>query len=172
MKKLFVMLLAVALTAIAASADEASRYRAFADTLRAEVFSTELPAFRLKEIPQKYSKESAVIKAIYQSVEARKRTGVGVGVGILGLPSVTRRARVEFGRLTRMLLHINDKAALDKYSEFDFDLNSKKSFYRGYEKKRFVMGVRLIKPDGSIVDVDTSDFVEVNMRLIFMELFP
>lgn len=162
MKKLFVMLLAVTLTAIAASADEASRYRAFADTLRTEVFSTELPAFRVKEIPQKYSKESAVIKAIYQSVEARKRTGVGVGVGILGLPSVTRRARVEFGRLTRMLLHINDKAALDKYSEFDFDLNSKKSFYRGYEKKRFVMGVRLIKPDGSIVDVDTSDFVEVN----------
>lgn len=156
------MLLAVLLTALAAVADAGAKYKAFADTIRAEVFGAELPAFGVKEIPQKYGKESAVIKAVYQNIEARKRTGLGVGVGIIGLPSVTRRARVEFGHLTRMLLHINDKAALEKYSEFDFDIDSKESFFRGYEKKRHAMGVRLVKPDGRIVDIDTSDFVEVS----------
>ena len=94
-------------------------------------------------------------------MEAKKKTGVGVGVGMLGLPMVSRRARVEFGYLTRMLIHVNDKAAIEKNSEFDFGIDRKKKYFEGYEKNRHAMGIRLIKPDGRIVDIDTSEFVEV-----------
>ncbi len=142
-------------------ADDMAEYRAFADTVRADVYSMDLPAFKVREIPEKYRNESAVYKAIYENFDAKKKTGVGVRPGPLMLPTISRRARVEAGHLTRMLIHVNDKAALEKYSEFDFGTDNKKSYYEGYEKSRHAMGVRLIKPDGRIVDIDTSDFVEV-----------
>lgn len=60
-----------------------------------------------------------------------------------------------------MLIHINDKAALEKYSELDFNTNKKTRYWDGYEKNRHAMGVRLIKPDGRTIDIDTSEFIEV-----------
>ena len=160
MKK--VMMMAVALMcALAGYADALSEYKAFGDTIRSDVYSLDLPAFKVKEIPEKYRNESAVIKGIYESFDAKKKTGVGVRPGPLLLPTVSRRARVEAIHLTRMLIHINDKAALEKYSELDFGIDHKKKYFEGYEKSRRAMGVRLVKSDGSIVDVDTSEFVEV-----------
>lgn len=64
-------------------------------------------------------------------------------------------------QLTRMLILINDKAALEKYSELDFDTDSKTKNYDGYDRRQYTMGVRLIKPDGRIIDIDTSEFIEV-----------
>lgn len=156
-----ILLVILTLSALCTHADDARKYREFADTVARDVYAMELPAFQIKEIPAKYNNESAVVKAVYESVEARKKTGVGVGVGMFGLPMVSRRARVEFGYLTRLLIHVNDKAAVEKYAEFDFGIDHKRKYYEGYEKNRHTMGVRLIKPDGRILDVDTSDFVEV-----------
>ncbi len=161
MKKVIIAILSILFFALVVRADDAAKYRAFVDTIKAEVFATELTALKTKDIPEKYRNSSAVIKAVYESVEARKKTGVGVGAGMFGLPTVTRRARVEFGHLQRMLVHVNDKAAIEKYSEFEFDINSKESFYKSYEKSRYAMGVRLIKPDGRIIDIDTSEFIDV-----------
>ncbi len=161
MKNIIIAILTLLLCVLVVKADKASDYRAFADTVRADVFAEVPPGFDVKDIPAKYSGESAVVKAVYENINAKKKTGMGVGVGIVGLPSITRRARVEFGHLMRMLIHVNDKAALDKYSEFAFDTDDKRTFYKSYEKNRHTIGVRLIKPDGRIVDIDTSDFVEV-----------
>lgn len=162
MRKL--ILFFVSLTTCYASlfADDTEKYRAFADTIKAEVYSMDLPSFNTKEIPEKYRNESAVIKAVYEEINAKKKTGVGVEPGFMMLPMVARRAKVEFEQLTRMLIHINDKAALEKYSEFDFGTDSKRSFFKGYAKKKRAMGVRIIKPDGTIRDVDTSEFYEVS----------
>jgi hypothetical protein len=44
----------------------------------------ELPAFNVKEIPDKYRNESAVIKAIYEDVDAKKKTGFGIRSGSRG----------------------------------------------------------------------------------------
>ena len=157
-----VTFLAVALlSTLLIHADDMKKYREFADTIRKEVYSMELPAFQIKEIPEKYKNESAVIKAVYEDVDAKKKTGIGVAPGFFIIPKISGRARVEFGHLTRMLIHINDKAAIEKYSEFDFGIDKKRKTWDGYEKNRHVMGVRLVKPDGRIVDIDTSEFVEV-----------
>ena len=140
-------------------ADDLEKYREFADTIRKDVYSMDLPAFRHSEVPAKYRNESAVIKAVYEEVDAKKKTGFGRKSG--SLLRFSPKAQVRGGRLTRMLIHVNDKAALEKYSEFDFSTDRKKKNWDGYDKSRHVLGVRLLKPDGRTVDIDTSDFVEV-----------
>ncbi|WP_288716965.1 DUF3857 domain-containing protein [uncultured Duncaniella sp.] len=157
MKKVILTTVAL-ISALLSYADSKEDYRRFTDTIRAEVYAMELPAFNVKEIPDKYRNESAVIKAIYEDVDAKKKTGFGRMSGTLRF---SRKAQVQGSHLTRMLIHVNDKAALEKYSEFDFSTDKKTRNWDGYAKNRRAMGVRLIKPDGRTVDIDTSEFIEV-----------
>ena len=133
------------------------KYRKFVESVRAEVYSMDLPAFNVREIPEKYRNESAVYKAIYEDFDARNKTSMGRNIG----PSGNTRPGVDAVHLTRMLIYVNDKAAIEKYSEFEFGTDDKTEYTLGSEERRRAMGVRLIKPDGRIVDIDTSDFVEV-----------
>lgn len=157
MKKVILTTVAL-ISALLSYADSKEDYRRFTDTIRAEVYAMKLPAFNVKEIPDKYRNESAVIKAIYEDVDAKKKTGFGRMSGTLRF---SRKAQVQGSHLTRMLIHVNDKAALEKYSEFDFSTDKKTRNWDGYAKNRRAMGVRLIKPDGRTVDIDTSEFIEV-----------
>lgn len=158
MRKFILTTIALAGCALLASADKKDEYLRFADTIRAEVYSLELPQFKVKEIPEMYRNESAVIKAVYEEVDAKKKTGFGLIPGTLRFSA---KAQIRGSHLTRLLVHINDKAALDKYSELDFDTDRRTKYWDGYEKNRHSMGVRLIKPDGTVIDIDTSEFVDV-----------
>lgn len=157
-KSILVVVMTAMCAAVPAFADDAEEYRLFVEDTRNAVYSMELPAFEVREIPEKYKNESAVVIAAYHELDARKKTGFGRVPGSLRF---TRKAQVEGGELSRMLIHINDKAALDKFSEFDFATDMKKKMSDAHRKQRHVMGVRVIKPDGRIVDVNTDDFVEV-----------
>ena len=66
--------------------------------------------------------------------DAKKKDRCWSSSGTDDAPTISRRARIEAGHLTRMLIHINDKAALEKYSEFDFGIDNKKNYFEGYEK--------------------------------------
>ena len=149
MKKVILTTVAL-ISALLSYADSKEDYRRFTDTIRAEVYAMELPAFNVKEIPDKYRNESAVIKAIYEDVDAKKKTGFGRMSGTLRF---SRKAQVQGSHLTRMLIHVNDKAALEKYSEFDFSTDKKTRNWDGYAKNRRAMGVRLIKPDGRTIEI-------------------
>lgn len=140
-------------------AENSEEYRLFANEVREAVYSMDMPEFEIRDIPDKYDNESAVFIAIYHELNARKKTGFG---HLPGTIRFSAKARVEGGELCRMLIHINDKAALEKFSEFDFSTDLKKKMSNAHRKQRKVMGVRLIKPDGNIVEVSTDDFVEVN----------
>ena len=153
---LFFCLVCISFTA---RADDAQDYKLFADEVRTSGYSMDLPEFEIKDIPEKYSGESAVFVAIYHELNARKKTGFG---HLPGTIRFSAKARVEGGELCRMLIHINDKAALNKFAEFDFSTDMKKKMSNAHRKQRNVMGVRVIKPDGRVVDISTDDFVEVN----------
>lgn len=140
------------------SADEAADYKIFVDETREAVYSMDLPAFDVREIPARYRDESAVYVAVYNELDARKKTGFGHLPGTLRF---SRKARVEGGELYRVLVYVNDKAALEKFSEFDFATDMKKKMSNAHRRQRHTMGVRVIKPDGRIVDVDTGEFVDV-----------
>ncbi|MDE5595850.1 MAG: DUF3857 domain-containing protein [Muribaculaceae bacterium] len=153
---LFILLSSLAV--FSAKADEAEDYRIFADEVKSAVYSTEMPEFEVREIPEKYADASAVFVAIYHELNARKKTGFG---HLPGTIRFSAKARVEGGELCRMLIYINDKAGLEKFSEFDFATDMKKKMSNAHRKQRHVMGVRVIKPDGTINDVNTDEFVEV-----------
>lgn len=143
------------------SADEAADYKIFADETREAVYSMDLPSFAVRDVPERYRDESAVYVAVYNELDARKKTGFGHLPGTLRF---SRKARVEGGELYRMLILVNDKAALEKFSEFDFETSMKKKMSNAHRRQRHTMGVRVIKPDGRIIDVATDDFVDVDER--------
>ncbi|MBP2690525.1 MAG: hypothetical protein J6B44_01680 [Muribaculaceae bacterium] len=143
---------------ISMRADEKDDYKLFADEIRSAVYAMDLPEFEIKEIPEKYDNESAVFVAIYHELNASKKTGFGRLPGTLRFSA---KARVEGGELCRMLIHINDKVALEKFSEFDFATDIKKKMSNAHRKQRHVMGVRVIKSDGKQITVNTDDFVEI-----------
>lgn len=155
----FLFLLVSVFCVFTAKADDAEDYKLFVDEVKSAVYSMDMPEFEIKDIPDKYDNESAVFVAIYHELNARKKTGFG---HLPGTIRFSAKARVEGGELFRMLIHINDKAALEKFSEFDFSTDMKKKMSNAHRKQRHTMGVRVIKPDGKVVEVSTDDFVEVN----------
>ena len=161
MKKTLLILSMALLWATQLRADDVAEYKKFAESIRNEVYSMDIPEFKVTDIPEKYKDESAVIIAMYSSLAAEKKTGLAFE---LWIPST--RARIWADELDRMLIHINDKNALDRFSEFDFAIMGKRDWrdglsYKANEKVRKVLGAKIIKPDGRVIEVDTDDFLEV-----------
>ncbi len=139
-----------------ARADSASDYRKYAEETREWVYSMDLPAFDVREIPEKFKDESAVYIAIYNSLSIERPSEQR------RLPLLYSREKcVEQAMLERSLVYINDKAALDEFSEYDFlaTVTRKHGAYK--QQSRMVMGVKVIKPDGTETVIDTDDYVEV-----------
>lgn len=159
MKRLKLILsLLLVLISMSLRADEASDYRKFVDDTRAWVYSLDLPAFKVREIPEKYKNESAVYVAVYNSLAVIRNTEQSRLPGTLRF---SRDKRIESGQLERNLIYINDKASLDKFSEYDYLTSVTRKKDMSQRKYRFALGVKVIKPDGSETVVDTDDYVEV-----------
>lgn len=138
-------------------ADKLEKYKAFADTIRQNVWGMDLPQFKNTDIPAKYKNESAVIVAAYRDVSVTQKSRLDL-FSVINLNFKMKR-NIICSDLNRVCIRINDQAALKKYSEFDFI-----SYYRRYrygwsEKVQHVLGVRVIKPDGTIREVGTDDYV-------------
>lgn len=58
-----------------------------------------------------------------------------------------------------MLVQINDKAALKEFSEFDYKAEIRKKEWRYDENYQQVLGVRIIKPDGTVNEVSTDEYM-------------
>ncbi len=159
MTKLFSIFLAVAvLCGFEARGDEASDYKKFVEETKTWVYSLDLPAFEVREIPEKYNDQSAVYVVIYNSLAVIRNNEPG------RLPGTLRFAndkRIESGMLQRKLIYINDRAALDEFSEYDFTSATTMKYNMSQRKYRQVLGVKVIKPDGTERVVDTDDYVEV-----------
>ena len=143
---------------IAVRADEAEDYRKYAEETRDWVYALDLPAFNVREIPEKYKDESAVYIAVYNNLSILRNTDP------TRLPGTIRYSRdklVEQGMLERSLVYINDKAALDEFSEYDFLTSTTYKRDASRINRRVVMGVKVIKPDGTETVIDTDDYVEV-----------
>ena len=151
-------LLVMLLTLTPVHADDEKKYLKFAAELREKVWSDDDPMFKNYTCPQQYSDPdvcSAVILASCTDAEVTRKSFIRM-TGLLMLDNNKKLGRHE---LNRMLIKLNDAAALKKFSEFDYT-TFKKSYYKGMEDKRQqVLGVRVIKPDGRIVDVNTDDYM-------------
>ncbi len=102
------------------------------------------PYAKITAIPEKWNKESAVI--IYQEFNYEYE-------------GTTRS--VDYRESTRRRIKLLDKSAVDTYSEFSFAERFKveKGFYG--KGGRVIAGVKVIKSDGTEMEIDMEDAVEV-----------
>ena len=156
MKKLLTLMLA-SLLLFAAQANDEKKYAEFAEQLKQQVWSTPSVEFSNYYCPDEYVKNySAVILASRTDVELTRKSYIKM-TGLMGFSGAKKLGRHE---LTRMLIKLNDDAAIKKFSEFDYS-TFKKSYtiFGQQESEMKVLGVRVIKPNGKIVNVNTSDYM-------------
>lgn len=167
--KRFTVILLMSAVYLMAVADSSQKYREYADTIRKEVWGMDLPSFKSPASAEKYGDESAVILAAYRGINAKKKTGIAFNVAMLTnilTSPIKTTPQIHATDLYRRLIQINDRAALEKFSEFELVTKEKTSnalnFWANYkEDVNYVLGVRIIKPDGRTIDVDTNDFIDV-----------
>ena len=153
-----VVMLLMGLTILTANANDEKDYARFAEELRQKVWSDNDPMFSNYQCPEKYTNSqlySAVILAARTDVDVTRKSYIRMtGLMMFGNPKMLGRHE-----LNRMLIKLNDAAALKKYSEFDYSTFKRGRNYRGLEEKvQQVLGVRVIKPDGRIVNVDSKEY--------------
>jgi len=120
--------------------------------VRAEVWGWDLPQFRNYAVPDKYRNESAVIIARYKQVEAKRQNKLASFLQSGGFSPSMYYTDTE-----RFLVKINDKAALKDFSEVSFRKELETRGFYGFNKFRTLIGARIIKPDGTIREVDVAN---------------
>lgn len=149
--------LVLLLSCVTARADEKSDYLKLAQQVREEVWNDTPADFKKREVPEKYKNESAVILSYYREVStdySRKATSE-----LLLNFRLTRQ--IDCSDMERMLIQINDKKALKDYSEFSFRTKTKK-WFAGYQTKtKTIVGIRVLKKNGSVQVVSLDDYVDV-----------
>lgn len=136
------LLLSTAYQAGAQSKQE-REYQEEATQVKQEIWDAKDPAFARTDIPEKYRNESAVIIAMNFKLGAdhsRRQDHI----------AMTLHERVK----------IQDKAALENYSEFNLQKLRSGGWHSGYKLTSF-MGIRVIKPNGQQRDIDMKDAVSV-----------
>lgn len=142
------------LLAVRAGAFDQKDYKAYAETVRQEVWGMDLPEFRHPKPTDRFADQSAVILAAYDEYDVTKRDKFNF------FSATGTVAEVKCYTITRQQVQINDEAALKLYSEFDFmSYARRRSLYYGKMEMRRVLGVRIIKPDGTVNEVPTDDYV-------------
>lgn len=126
-----------------AQSKQEREYQEEATQVKQEIWDAKDPAFARTDIPEKYSNESAVIIAMNFTLGAdhnRRKDHI----------AVTLHERIK----------IQDKAALENYSEFNLQKLKSGGWNSGVKLTSY-MGIRVIKPNGQQRDIDMNDAVNV-----------
>ncbi len=127
-------------------------YKQMADDLEQRIFGTPDTAFASNTIPDFYKTESAVILAKKISMETSSRKA--------GSIFFNRGTRTVFNFLNiyREKILLNDKSALEEYSELTFtQLQQKNRTIVGNHKNYSFVNIRVIKPNGTIQKVNVDE---------------
>lgn len=150
-------LLMMQLVCLPVKADDKADYLKLAQKVRQEVWDNTPVDFKKRAVPEKYKKESAVILSYYKELSTDYHRKATTELFISG--RLTRQIDCE--DMERMLIQINDKKALEDYSEFSFLTKSKKWQGGYHHTTNTIMGIRVLKKDGTVQVVDFDDYVDV-----------
>lgn len=130
---------------------QADEQQDYARQVRQEVWNWDKPEFRNYNVPEEYNNESAVVLARHQEIEVRSKR-------------IVQLVRLYYTEIDRRMVKINDNVSLEYYSDLSFAerLKLRSATYGGKNQVRTIIGVRVIKPDGTIQDVDVDEAVQVN----------
>ncbi|MBV7528990.1 DUF3857 domain-containing protein [Chitinophaga sp. sic0106] len=145
---LFCMLLSE--MASAQSRKVIEKYNDRAAAARAEVWSWEIDAFNNPDLKKIDTKQSAVVLAKHIDVKLLSTKNVTAS-----LIKFYVKRDFYYGTTVREMVKINDKVALEEYSQFSFNKFRRLNGFRA--KATSIIGVRIIKPDGSIKEVKVDE---------------
>lgn len=129
-------------------------YKKRSEEVRNEVWNWNIKAFKETKVPDSARKFSYVVIARHNEVEASARNKVhyyGISMAVSKEKTIVRTFRER--------VKIQDKAALESYSSINYTAYEGKKV--GVEKSDVVsfVGVRIIKPDGAVKEVDADETV-------------
>ena len=129
-------------------------YKKHSAEVRAEVWNWNKPAFKNRTIPAEYANSSSVVLAHHTEISAKSKSKFHFMI-ITGTVS----KELYYINTVRELVKINDKAALDEYSEISFQRLSKRSGAFISNTTITMVGVRVIKPDGTVKEINADEAV-------------
>lgn len=137
----------------AQKAKDIRQYKEHADEVREEVWGWDIPAFKNVPTLPVDNKSSAVVIAKHVEVKASgKRTNFKTQYNNL-------RKSIFYSNTVREMVKLNDKAALEEYSQFSFKKFRRLSIYFRSEFASTIVGVRIIKADGTRKEVNVDEEV-------------
>lgn len=148
------LLFLLAASHLNAQTKEEEKYAALVQEIRNEVWSMNLPDFKNTTVPEKYKNEPAVVLAAYEQLELIRKTKFDWSGAALTKQQITYRS------IYRQMVYINSQSALESMSEYSFQ-SRRKERYTGDEEQR-VLGIRILKPDGTVKEIDPSEYVKDN----------
>lgn len=128
----------------------AEDYKSHAKEIRDIVWNWNIDSFKEYTTPPEYANESAIIIAHHQQLEAASKNKFRMNALLMG--DVNRE--LYFTNINRFMVKLNDKKALDEYAELSFKEEVKTMGYMRSNKVKTVVGVRIIKPNGTIHEID------------------
>lgn len=146
---IFVLLLLFSLP-VRVSADG---LREHARIVREMVWAWDKPEFKEYELPAGYDNESAVILVRHQHIEATSKNRFRMNALLFG----DTNRELFYTNIDRRMVKINDLSALTGFSELSFREETKITGYMRSNKLKTIVGARVIKPDGRIVEVAIDD---------------
>ena len=126
-----------------------AKYKKASEKIRSEIWGWNRPEFKVTAVPEKYVKASKVVIAHHSELTADSKTKLtfeGLGFG-------TRKDQT-ISEIVREMVRVNDKTAEEEYSELSFTRFERASGFAGSTKSSSFVGVRIIKPDGTVREVD------------------
>ncbi len=149
----------VILLIIPFSLSGANDYQAHAKEVRETVWNWDKPEFKTYEVPEKYKNESAVILAHHNEFIVTNKSKFKLGNMLFtNGPNVVNR--LYYTEIDRYMVQINDKKALEEYSELSYREEykfSSRPFSYVSNKTNTIIGARVIKPDGKIKEIDIKE---------------
>jgi len=139
--------------ALAQSKDDA-RYRKESDEVRKEVWAWEKPEFSRRDIPAEYANASKIVIAHHTELTADSKSRLSYyGLGFM------KTREISIMETVRDIVKVNDKSAVDDYSEMSFTRLAKSSGFYSRSKETTFVGVRVFKPNGQVKEINADDIV-------------
>ncbi len=139
---------------INAQSKEDEKYKKESEEIRKQVWVWDKDAFKVKVIPAQYSSASKVIIATHTELIADSKSKFafyGFGFGVKKEQKLTE--------IVRSMIKLNDKNAVDDYSELSFTRFQKTSGFYIVDKTTTYIGIRIIKPNGAIKEINADDII-------------
>ncbi len=133
-------------------ADE--KYSKASAEMRQQVWDSYKDEFVVKPIPAAYQQYSKVVLARHTELTADSKSKVkftGLGIGVNKSLSIVE--------IAREMIKLNDKNAINYYSELSFTQFENSSGFYHDDKTTTYVGVRIIKPDGSMKEINADEMV-------------